>query len=1103
MAFYADLHVHSRYSRATSKHCDLKHLAYWARKKGIAVVGAGDFTHPAWAAELREQLVPAEPGLFRLRPDLEKEVAAMLPAACQGPTRFLLSVEISTIYKKGDKTRKIHHLLYAPHFDAAGRITEKLATIGNVRSDGRPILGLDSRHLLEITLESDPGSYLVPAHIWTPWFAALGSKSGFDAIDECYADLAPHIFAVETGLSSDPEMNWRVSSLDRFRLVSNSDAHSPEKLGREACVFDTDFDYFAIRAALETGRGYLGTVEFFPEEGKYHLDGHRSCNLRLRPHETKRLGGRCPTCGKPLTVGVMHRVDDLADRDDDAPPATAGAVRSLVPLPEMLSEILHVGPKSKRVAAHYERLLDRLGPELPLINDVPLEDVQHGADELVAEAVGRLRRQEVIREAGYDGVYGTIRLFRAGELRRKTSGAALFQEENRQGETPTVGATHASPLQRKARRQSRDAAEQKANRQRRDVPERKASRQRQDAAEQKAGRQRQDAPERKADRRSQNVAEQRSESSSMPPQATSDRPALPVFEADPLAGLDPDQRHAAETLDGPLLIVAGPGSGKTRTLTHRLAHLIRARGVAPERCLALTFTRRAADEMRDRLQALLPPAAGTVPLFTFHAFGMTVLQEHWNAAGLQRGFRVASDAERQDLLRDRLGVSTSGARRLLSAVSVAKRTGQPPADVKQAAACDTYAHAMEARNLVDFDDLILRAVQVLESDAGVREAYRARYPWVSIDEYQDVDEQQVRLVKLLVARDGNVCAIGDPDQAIYRFRGADVRLFHRFAEDFPGARVTRLTRNYRSDRNLVSLASQVIAPVGSAHAATSMLDAAPHLVTLHEARTDKAEAEFVVQSLERLFGGHSFFSIDSGRSRDAEAADVSFADVAVLYRTEAQSDAVAEALHRSGMPFQQRAHTRLLDHPGAAALMDAVRAHRTDAPVAARLAAARDDTASTPEAAADANAAFHLLHPLALTCGDDLDRFLSEAALATQIDTWDPRADRISLLTLHAAKGLEFPVVFIVGCEDGILPFTFGAAEPAALEEERRLFYVGVTRAKTRLFLCRATQRLWRGRLQSLPPSPYLADIEERLLERRHAHPSGRRQKPADQMPLF
>ncbi len=422
MAFYADLHIHSKYSRATSKDCDLKHLAYWARKKGIAVVGTGDFTHPVWMSELQEQLVSAEPGLFRLKPDLEKEVSAMLPPACQGTTRFMLSVEISTIYKKGEKTRKIHHLLYSPDFPAAERIIQSLSKIGNLKSDGRPILELDSRHLLEITLESGPGPYLVPAHIWTPWFAALGSKSGFDAIDECYADLAPYIFAVETGLSSDPEMNWRVSSLDRFRLVSNSDAHSPQKLGREACVFDTELDYFAIRTALETGHGYEGTVEFFPEEGKYHLDGHRNCNVRLLPNETKQLGGRCPECGKPLTIGVMHRIDDLADRSDESQPETAGMVQSLVPLPEVLSEILHVGPQSKKVGHYYEGLLGQLGPELQLINDIPLEDIRKTGDSVVAEAIARLRKQEVIREAGYDGVYGRIKLFRDEELRQKIVG---------------------------------------------------------------------------------------------------------------------------------------------------------------------------------------------------------------------------------------------------------------------------------------------------------------------------------------------------------------------------------------------------------------------------------------------------------------------------------------------------------------------------------------------------------------------------------------------------------------------------------------------------------------------------------------------------------
>ena len=1054
MAFYADLHIHSKYSRATSKNCDLKHLAYWARKKGITVIGTGDFTHPVWQAELKEQLVPAEPGLFRLRPELEKEVAQMLPSACQGTTRFMLSVEISTIYKKGDKTRKIHHLLYAPDFSTVERMTERLSRIGNVKSDGRPILGLDSRHLLEITLESDPGSYLVPAHIWTPWFAALGSKSGFDAIDECYADLAPHIFAVETGLSSDPEMNWRVSSLDRFRLVSNSDAHSPEKLGREACVFDTELDYFSIRRALETGQGYRGTIEFFPEEGKYHLDGHRNCLVRLLPHQTQQLEGRCPECGKPLTVGVMHRVDDLADREDDTQPETAGAVQSLVPLPEMLSEILHVGPKSKKVGQHYEGLLNHLGPELQLINDIPLEDIRKSGDTLIAEAISRLRKQEVIREAGYDGVYGTIRLFREEELRQKTSGASLFKEE--------------LPLQTKQANAPTDVRA---------------------ADTSKQGR----ATQRKADA----ALTHTTSVSTVPSDDTT-----AVSAADILAGLDSDQRRAAEIIAGPLLIVAGPGSGKTRTLTHRIAHLISNHRVRPEHCLAITFTRRAADEMRERLHRLLPAVAAEIPLFTFHALGMSVLQEYWNAAGLQRGFRVASDVERRHLLRETLSVSARQTRSLLSAISVAKRTGQTPAEARLAEVYHRYQRELDARNLVDFDDLIGRTIQAFESDPGLRDVYRGRYQWVCIDEYQDVDERQVRLIKLLVPPDGNICAIGDPDQAIYCFRGADVRFFNQFTVDFPGAQVVRLTRNYRSDSNIVHLSSQVIAPSGSEQKSTPVLADTPSLITLHEARTEKAEAEFVVQSIEALLGGHSFFSIDSGRSQDAEDRAVSFSDIAVLYRTEAQAEAVVEALHRSGMPFQKHAHTRLLDHPGVAALIDALREQPGDGALVARLEAACEKAEATG-VGEETRAALELLQPVAQECGDDLDRFLSTLALETQVDTWDPRADRISLLTLHAAKGLEFPVVFILGCEDGILPLTWGKAEAADLEEERRLFYVGITRAKTKLYLCHAKKRRWRGTVQAMSPSPYLADIEEQLLERRRRQLSARGKKKTDQLELF
>ena len=1069
MAFYADLHVHSKYSRATSRNCDLEHLALWARKKGIAIVGTGDFTHPAWRAEIREKLVPAEPGLFRLRPDLERAVAERLPAACRSErttTRFMLSVEISTIYKKLDKTRKIHHLIYTPGFDAMDRVTASLDRIGNLNSDGRPILGLDSRHLLEITLESDPGSYLVPAHIWTPWFAALGSKSGFDAIDECYGDLAEHIFAVETGLSSDPPMNWRVSSLDRFRLVSNSDAHSPEKLGREVCVFDTDLDYFALRRALETGAGYGGTLEFFPEEGKYHLDGHRSCEIRLSPDETRRHDGRCPVCGKPLTVGVMHRVEDLADRPEEAaPPATAGAMQSLVPLPEILSEILEVGPKSRRVARHYESLLGRLGPELPLLNSVPLEDIRPAASSLVAEAVARLRRQEVVREAGYDGVYGTIRLFEDEELRGLTRGASLFGEE------------------RAAARPAADAP-----------PPRPAD----PAAGNEGASPREDPPG-----LSPPLPEAPESHPLVPEDAGADgRPSGIADAGGILSGLDTDQRRAAEVTSGSLLIVAGPGSGKTRTLTHRIAHLVANQGVSPDECLAITFTTRAAGEMRERLQTLLPGAGEGVPVHTFHSFGLAVLRAHWNAAGLQRGFRIATDDERVKLLRDALDLSERKARGRLGAISRARRTAAPPAGDGASEAEEAYRREMELRNWIDFDDLVIRAADVLESDPSTRFEYRRRHPFVSIDEYQDVDAEQVRLVRQLAAPDGNVCAIGDPDQAIYRFRGADVRFFSEFREHFPGTRVVSLARNYRSDRNIVALSSQVIAPAGSGRRSVPVLEDAPDLVTIHEAPTEKAEAEFIVHSLEQALGGHSFFSIDSGRSAESEGRDPSFSDFAVLYRTEAQAPPLVEALARSGMPFQQRSHRRLLDHPGVAALVDALREAPETGSVRERLEALRPGDGDGR--AAEAQAARELLGPVAEACGDDTDRFLAELALGIEVDTWDPRADRISLLTLHAAKGLEFPVVFIAGCEDGLLPLKWGRTDPADLEEERRLFYVGITRAKSKLFLTRAGKRLVRGKVRERAPSPYLADIEERLLERRRARlPEREARGPDPQLDLF
>lgn len=417
MKIIADLHVHSHLSRATSRNSHLAGLYSWARIKGIHLIGTGDFTHPAWLDQLQNQLLPAEPGLLRLKeeaflPFLEETMPEPIPV------RFMLSSEISCIYKKGEKTRKIHLLLYVPDFQSARSIRARLAAIGNIEADGRPILGLDARNLLEILLESSPAGFMIPAHIWTPWFSLFGSKSGFDAIEACFEDLTPHIFALETGLSADPDMIRRISALDRFTLVSSSDCHSPAKLGREATLFDTDLDFFSIRDALRfpKNKGYGGTIEFFPEEGKYFFDGHRKCRICHDPEAAETTTTLCPVCAKPLTVGVMHRVLEMADRKTPYHAPGSPPFQSLVALPEILGNCLSVGAASKKVMTVYRSLVNRFGSELNVLREAPHEEIAACSFDRAGEAIRRLRNGQVIRKPGYDGEYGQIRLFDEGEI---------------------------------------------------------------------------------------------------------------------------------------------------------------------------------------------------------------------------------------------------------------------------------------------------------------------------------------------------------------------------------------------------------------------------------------------------------------------------------------------------------------------------------------------------------------------------------------------------------------------------------------------------------------------------------------------------------------
>lgn len=963
MRFVADLHIHSHLSRATSKNLDLEHLHKTAQIKGITVVGTGDFTHPKWMEELTHKLIPAEPGLFKLKDDIARAADADVPGACRGPVRFLLSVEISSIYKRGDKTRKVHNLVFAPDLETAAKIAARLGGIGNITSDGRPILGLDSRDLLEIVIESSPDSFLVPAHIWTPWFSALGAQSGFDSIAECFRDLASHIFAAETGLSSDPAMNFRLSQLDRLALISSSDAHSPDKLGREATLFDCDLSYHALRDALRDRReGLAGTVEFFPEEGKYHFDGHRKCEVVRTPDEAKNLGRTCPKCRKPLTAGVASRVEDLSDRPEGYCPSGAKPFFRLVPLAEIVGELCDAGPDSGKVRRHCERLLGRLGPELSVLTAAPAEDLDREGPPLLAEALTRMREGRVLAKAGYDGEYGVVRVFDDDERRRLLAQTSFAFIGKMPGEPADVNAERAI------------------------------------------------APE----------------PSPAHAQAGANRAQEARAAATPDDALDPAQKAAILHSSGPLLVVAGPGTGKTRTIVHRIARLIRVSGVSPRSITAVTFTNKAAGEMRERLTGLLGADAARLLVMTFHALGQKLISAHSNELGLPASFSVADDEIAQRALTEALKDAGSD----LSVKEARQRISWAKAHLVEPSAADAdispvytaYERRLREACLVDFDDLVRYAVRLLEASETARAFAEERAQYLFVDEYQDVNFAQYRFVRALAPAGGrpNLCAVGDPDQAIYEFRGASPLYFQRFADDYADATTIVLSTNYRSSASILRAATLVIE--GSPGRARRPLVPRPgpdEPVVRWTAPSCADEADRVVSEIERAVGGTSLLTADGS----VEA--LALHEVAVLFRIAAQADVIARALDRAGIPYFIRGEESL------------------------------------------------------------------EARFEPQ---------KVALLSLHASKGLEFPLVIMTGCEDGLLPLRLPGLTPGDMDGERRLFYVGMTRAKKRLLLLSARRRSLFGRTMENGPCPFLEDLpKDALLEGRAPVVK----KRAKQMALF
>ncbi|MBI2003751.1 MAG: DNA helicase UvrD [Parcubacteria group bacterium] len=431
MKLVADLQIHSKYSRAVSPQMVLENLDKWAKIKGINVLGTGDLTHPLWLKEIKQKLEPAEPGLFKLKKEYKVESFGRLEGGAE--PRFMLTGEISCIYSKGGKVRRVHHLYLVPDIAAADKINAKLSFIGNLKSDGRPILGLDSKKFLEICLEASPDVMVIPAHAWTPWFSIFGSKSGFDTIEECFDDLSKYIYAIETGLSSDPAMNWRLSQLDRVAIVSNSDSHSPTRIGREANVFDTESSYRGIMEAIKSKdpEKFLYTVEFFPEEGKYHYDGHRACGVSFNPEETKKHNSICPKCKRPLTVGVLYRVAELADRPVGFRTANPVPYKSAIPLDQIIADSIGLAGTGntgwpKKVLQEYENLIKGLGNEFNVLLDEPPDSLKAKTRPEIAEGVLRVREGRAHIEPGYDGEYGKISIFTASEREAASKQATLL-----------------------------------------------------------------------------------------------------------------------------------------------------------------------------------------------------------------------------------------------------------------------------------------------------------------------------------------------------------------------------------------------------------------------------------------------------------------------------------------------------------------------------------------------------------------------------------------------------------------------------------------------------------------------------------------------------
>jgi len=1027
LKYISDFHIHSHYSMATSKKLVPEYLEYWARIKGINVIGTGDCVHPGWFKELREKLEPCDNGFFRLKNEYRlRESRELSHENIPDKVYFMLTGELSSIYKKNDRVRKVHNLCVFPDFDSLQKVQGKLDSMGNIRSDGRPILGIDSRDILEMTLDSSDYSFLIPAHIWTPWFSVLGSKSGFDTIDECYEDLTDNIFALETGLSSDPPMNWSCSFLDRFRLVSNSDAHSPEKLGREANLFDCELSYRAMYEALKYDRGFTGTIEFFPEEGKYHLDGHRKCGIVWTPEETLRHDGICPVCGKPVTKGVMYRVSELSDREDARTFSNKKEFHSITQLPDLISEIMNIkSSSSKRVQEEYFRIIKNAGSEFFIYLDSDLEDVKRVSGEVYAEGIERIRKGDVIIKSGYDGEFGRVKVFKG--LESAGSGtASLFpsEEVDEMKKVMEEAEAHAAGVPRSKK-------------------------------------------ERGVHSEIMKTLFKRVKTSD------SEEPAEVKLN---------DKQKLAVQSDGPICVMAGPGSGKTRVLVERILYTdYTTEGKA--NIAAVTFSNRAAREMGNRLKNHTIKSSAQV--CTFHSLGLKILEENISIFGRDDDFKIAESDELTKLIKKSGIIEPKSIKKALREITYFK---QGISDL-----CpdffENYENLLHENNLVDVDDLIFLPVKLLSQKGAVYDKWHGRFTHILVDEFQDINAIQYSFLNLLYGVNTDLFVIGDVNQAIYGFRGADVSFMINLKEDYSDLKEISLNTSYRCPGTVLSAASAV---VGTHYCIEGTRAGIP--IDVRRFKSQGEEAEFIASEINNILGGVNSYSMEV--SSNIRENELSPGDIAVLCRTSLLFESLSEAFERHGIPFQiSGSKTGIYRDNLKSALHEAgdVLAGRNRSRDLSNIMEEACD--NIPETMMNIMEYLDLEYDenylrLSLDPYGSIDEAVRYIALEKDGDDFIPELDAVTLMTMHASKGLEFDTVFIPAFEEGVVPFTMYGDDALDLDEERRIAYVAMTRTKEKLCITSSQNRNLKKRKMKNRESSFLAEIPCEYLDK---HSSSRK----------